>query len=416
MKINAKTIDTIKLPAGRSEIIAYDDEIAGFGVRIREGGSRVFVFTYKVVGKTRRLTLGPAVKEAFPDIRKQAFDLANQVRQGGDPAATKEAKIEAAKRQEAESFKAVVDLYLAQQRKTTRPNTYREVERYLLVKAERLHKMPLVTITKRDIATVINEAEAGVKRGKGGSATANRTLSVMSAMFSWAMREGLCELNPCLNTNKRDQSRRSRTLIDKSTGDMSELVAVWKALGSSGFDDAVRMLILTGQRRQEMGALKWSEIDQDVTVITLPPERQKNGGGEERLNHLIPLSGPAREILSRRHRVVGWECVFSRVPTGLGNWGRWKADLDAKLPGMPPWTLHDLRRSVATGMAKIGILPHVVEAVLNHIGGHKAGVAGIYNHATYEAEKAAALVRWAEHFMAAVMGEPAKVVPLRGAR
>jgi hypothetical protein len=98
MKINAKTVDAIKRPAGRSEVIVYDDEIAGFGVRVREGGSRVFVFTYKVAGKTRRLTLAAAAKEAFPDIRKRALDLQAQVRLGNDPAAEKEAKIEAAKR------------------------------------------------------------------------------------------------------------------------------------------------------------------------------------------------------------------------------------------------------------------------------------------------------------------------------
>jgi hypothetical protein len=89
MKIDAKTVDAIKLPAGRSEVIVYDDEIAGFGVRVREGG-RVFVFTYKVAGKTRRLTLGAAAKEAFPDIRKRALDLQAQVRLGNDPAAERQ--------------------------------------------------------------------------------------------------------------------------------------------------------------------------------------------------------------------------------------------------------------------------------------------------------------------------------------
>jgi integrase len=412
MKITAKTLDTIKLPANRSEVIAYDDEIAGFGVRMRQGGSRNFVFTYKFAGKTRRMTLGAAVKDAFPNIRQRVLELQAQVRLGQDPAAAKEAAVEAAKQQQAESFKAVADLFLARQLKTARPSTYEEQTRYLMTKAARLHNRPMASITRRDIAALINEVESSVTKGSG-STTANCTLSALSAMFSWAMREGICENNPCINTNKREQLRRSRTLVDKTTNDVSELVRVWKALPNDAFGAAMKLLILTGQRRQEIGALRWSELDNDITKITLPPERQKNHGGPDRLDHIVPLSEPAREILCRRHRVVGWQCVFSSGPNGLQNWGVWKDRLDEKLPGMPEWVIHDLRRSVATGLGHIGVQPHVVEAVLNHVGGSKAGVAGIYNHNTYEAEKATALARWAEHLMAAIAGEASKVVPLR---
>lgn len=414
MKITAKTLDTIKMPANRLELIEYDDEIAGFGVRVRAGGSRMFVFTYKFAGKTRRLTLGTAAKEAFPEIRKRVLELQAQVRLGQDPAAAKATAIAAAKQQQADSFKAVTDLYLARQLKTSRPVTYEEQKRYLLTKAARLHNMPIASITRRDIAALINEVESSVVKGSG-STTANCTLSALSACFSWAMREGLCENNPCINTNKRDQPRRSRTLVDKVTGDVSELVRVWKALPNDAFGASMKLLILTGQRRQEIGALRWSELDDGLTSITLPPARQKNHGGPDRLNHIVPLSEPARAILARQHRVVGWDCVFSAGPNGLQNWGVWKRRLDAKLSGMPEWVIHDLRRSVATGLGHIGVQPHVVEAVLNHVSGHKAGVAGTYNHAAYQKEKTAALTLWAEHLMAAVSGKPAKVVPLRNA-
>jgi Arm DNA-binding domain len=135
VEITGKTVDAIQLPAGRAEIIAYDGKIPGFGIRIRAGGSRTRIYTYKFAGKTRRLTLGAAVKEAFPNIRQRVLELQAQVRLGQDPAAVKEAAVAAAKQQQAESFRAIVDLYLAKQLKTARPSTYKEESRYLLDKA-----------------------------------------------------------------------------------------------------------------------------------------------------------------------------------------------------------------------------------------------------------------------------------------
>jgi integrase len=135
--------------------------------------------------------------------------------------------------------------------------------------------------------------------------------------------------------------------------------------------------------------------------ITLPGERTKN-----HREHVVPLSSPARDILKARYRVGDF--VFG-TQAGFSDWARAKNRLDVKIAD---WRLHDLRRSVATGMADIGILPHVIEAVLNHVSGHKAGVAGVYNRATYLTEKTAALTRWAEHLLS-VTGEASHVVPLR---
>jgi integrase len=196
-------------------------------------------------------------------------------------------------------------------------------------------------------------------------------------MFSWAMKEGLVEQNPTIGTYMRVETARQRTLVDPETGDMSELVAVWKALDDSIFSDIVRLLILTGQRRDEIGALRWSELDADLTRIKLPEERTKSG-----VAHLVPLSDPAISILRRQHFIVGRDCIFAV----RGSYG------------FTPWD---------------AVLPHVVEAVANHQSGSKAGVAGIYNLNTYLPEKTAALTLWAEHLMAAVSGKSAKVVPLR---
>ena len=146
------------------------------------------------------------------------------------------------------------------------------------------------------------------------------------------------------------------------------------------------MLVLTGQRRQEIGGLQWSEVDFERNLVVLPPERSKNNR-----QHELPISTQVRTILERQPRRNKW--VFGRRWL---SWGNPKANLDAKLDGVAPWRLHDLRRSCATGMAELGVLPHVIEAVLNHVSGHKSGVAGIYNRAKYADEMRSALQRWAD--------------------
>jgi integrase len=409
-KLTAKTIDAQKLASGKKELIVYDEDIPGFGLRIREGGSRTLVLSYKIGRRSRRLNLGPAVREAFPDVRKRALDPLARVRLGQDPAAVKDA----GRQQAVETFEKLVERFLVEHEKEVKPKTHRDMQRYLTVAAKPLADRPLATITKRDIAEILSAAVA-----ERGAVSANRLRSALSSMFVWSMKEGLCEHNPTIETHRRTETPRKRVLVDPETGNIEELVAVWKALDGSTFGDVARLLILTGQRRNEIAGLRWSELDEEVTRIKLPDERTKNG-----LPHLIPLSAPAREILTRRYRIVGRPCVFSRGG-GYASWGRFKGALDGRLQEarkaasrepMLPWVIHDLRRSVATGMAKIGILPHVVEAVLNHQSGSKAGVAGVYNLNTYLPEKTAALTLWAEHLMAAISGNSAKVVPLRNIR
>jgi len=203
----------------------------------------------------------------------------------------------------------------------------------------------------------------------------------LSAFFTWAVREGLLEINPVSGTGKADEGHsRDRTLTEV------ELSAVLKVLGDDQFSDIIRLLILTAQRREEIGGLRWSEIDVERGLIVLPPLRTKN----KRL-HELPLSNQAKAILERQPR--RGEFVFGRRFT---NWSGHKASLDRRL-NFNSWRLHDLRRTAATQMAELGILPHIIEAVLNHVSGHKSGVAGIYNRARYEGEMRFALQRWADH-------------------
>jgi integrase len=158
------------------------------------------------------------------------------------------------------------------------------------------------------------------------------------------------------------------------------------------------LLILTGQRREEIGALRRRAVDLEKLVITLPSERTKNSRPHE-----VPLSKPALTILKLHPPRVGRDFMFGDGPRngngrhgGFQGWSKSKAALD-KQAAIGSWRLHDVRRTVATRMAELGVQPHVIEAVLNHVSGHKAGVAGVYNRSSYAAEKRAALELWAKH-------------------
>ena len=222
------------------------------------------------------------------------------------------------------------------------------------------------------------------------------------------MREGLADGNPVAATGKRPERSRDRVLSP------DELKAIWAATADeSDYGAVIRLLMLTGARLNEIAALRWSEVQDDR--IVLPAARTKNAR-----QHEIPLAAPARDILDGRPRRPSRDLIFGRRHARpLSGWTELKAGLDARIAiagaPLPAWTHHDIRRSVATHMAEIGVQPHIVEAVLNHVSGHKHGVAGIYNRATYEREKRQALDMWAERLLSVVEGRESKVVTLRGA-
>jgi integrase len=218
------------------------------------------------------------------------------------------------------------------------------------------------------------------------------------------MREGLCEANPVIGTNDPDpQTSRDRVLSD------AELAAIWNNCGDDDFGRAVKLLMLTGCRRDEIGSLRWSEINLDAGTITISAARTKNGRA-----HTLALPGMALDIIRTISRRGDRDFIFGTSGGGFSRWSAHTAALRQRLGEMKPWWLHDLRRSTATGMAEIGIQPHIIEAVLNHVSGHKGGVAGIYNRAAYAEPMRVALQRWADHIAGLLDGRANNVVPLRG--
>jgi len=303
------------------------------------------------------------------------------------------AKIEVAKRPTLLS--ALVVGYVEHVQDTLKPRTYIETKRYLEHYLKPLHNLPIGAVERRDVAACLQN----IAKTKG-NVSADRARSCLSAMFAWAIGEGLAEENPVTGTNRRsDDEPRTRVLSD------AEIAKLWNGLPDSQYGAIVRLLALTGCRRDEIGGLCWQEIDFKERTITLPAERTKNG-----TEHVVPLSDLALNILESQKRVLGRPFVFGWNANGFTNWRASKDGLNTVLKFEKPWTLHDIRRTVRTGLGKLGVAPHIAETVLNHL---PPRLTRTYDTYKYEGEKRAALDAWASHIkLILAQGEGANVVAM----
>jgi integrase len=405
MNLTQATVARLKLPDGKADVIHFDDRVPGFGLRLRAGGSRTWIYQYKLGPVLRRMVLGRETAMKPDAARKIAEKHHAAVKDGRDPAAEKAVRTA----QAANTIESLVRDYLEFQQSRLRPRSLVEVRRHLEVNAKALHRLPVGAVDKTIVAHLIRE----IAKDKGVP-TANRTRSNLSALFTWGMKAtDFVASNPVVSTHTAgDEKPRDRVLLD------AEIKVLWAALENDTYGKIVRVLLLTGQRLREIGWLRWSEVEFDRNRIVLPAERTKNGR-----QHSVPLSGTVRKMLEDQRGVSpdGQELVFEYRGGAFRSWTIGKEKLDARVAELngsafPHWTLHDLRRTAATRMAEdLKIQPHVIEAVLNHVSGHKSGVAGVYNLATYAAEKENALTLWAERVAAIVHGRKSKVIPMKRA-
>ena len=301
------------------------------------------------------------------------------------------------------TFGVLAHQYLEARKSSWRPKSCAHVTRHLLKYAKPLHQLPITAVTQRNVANLL----ANVTKASG-EPTGNHVRSSLSALFSWVIKEGirLPEGNVVAYTNKHEQKSRDRVLAD------TELKAIWQSCRDDDFGAIIKLLILTGQREAEIGGLRWDEVHDEY--ISLPAQRTKNGRA-----HIVPLADPAKAILAK-FQASDRIHVFGRVDTGFTGWGYAKRQFDdhiakTKKP-LAHWVIHDLRRTVVTRMAELGVQPHIIEAVINHASGHKGGVAGTYNRATYAKQKAVALAHWAERLAAIIEGREPNVTALRRPR
>jgi len=398
MKLDGKTVAALTLPTGKTDVIHFDSGLAGFGLRIRAGAGgkllRTWVFQYRCDGTQRRMRIGSADVMGIEAARQAAKKALGAVANGQDPQGKDDDKDKL-------TLRKAVDQFLAVKQNELRPNTIFETTRYLTGEYfEVLHDKPLDAIKRADVATRIVAIAQ-----KSGSATAYLARAKLSGFFAWAMTMGMVEASPVVGAYTPPKNKpRERVLSD------IELAAIWRAAGYDVFGKIIKLMILTACRREEIGGMAWGEFKSDGTEWTLPAERSKN-----KRAHTLPMMPMMRSIIDTVPRLVGRDRVFGeRSPNGFTSWDAHKTELDRR-SGVAGWELRDIRRSVATKMADLGIQPHIIEQILNHQSGHKAGPAGIYNRSSYQAEVKRALVLWADYVTALVESGSRKVVSLGAA-
>ncbi len=393
--ITIRTIDAIK-PCPTGDVYTWDTNLRGFGLRVTPNGVKSYVLQYRVSGgPARRKTIGlHGSPWTTQTARKEAERLLMIVRQGIDPV---EAQREARRREKALNVAAYcdffVDLYLQPHWPDTWPEAMRTLEN---VVKPRWGKRSLLSLKRADMVKLMDEYADRPGRKK-------YVHSLLRKMFNWAVDREDIEVSP-LNGMKAPKAVASRRRVLGQ----EELVCLWKACDQVGWPwgPYVRLLILTMQRRQEVAEMDWSEIDLVAKTWTLPAERAKNGEA-----HIVPLTDLAVDQLNAMQPKANGLIFTTTGKTAVSGFSKAKRTLDTEMAAVmkerqrtgtggvtivsiAEWRLHDIRRTGATNLQALGIPIEVTEAVLNHISGTRAGVAGIYNRYKYEPEKRAALEAW----------------------
>lgn len=396
MKLTKTTIADLTLPDGINDKIYFDDDMPGFGVRLRSSGKQNLLLQYAIGGITRRMSLGPVSELAR--ARAEAKTLQARIRLGEDPAHAKTK----ARALAGETFGSLIKPFMIRQQGLLKPRSLVETRRHLEKLCRPMHALPITAIDRRTIAARLMEIATS-----NGPSAANRCKGSLGALFGWCIGQGLLETNPVSLVPKAiERGPRARLLSG------GELALIWNSLGDDDYGTVVRLLILTGLRRGEIGELHWSEVDLNSNLIIIPPSRSKNGR-----EHLVPMSASVRALIEAQPRQGDRDRVFR-----VSAWNNAKTALDKRVAeinnGAPlaPWVIHDLRRTFSTRLHdELGVLPHVAETLLGHVG-HQAGVAGVYNRSTYLAECERALSRWSDRVMSIVTGEQApaaQIIQLR---
>jgi integrase len=378
-------IRTLKPPViGQIEV--WDGKIPGFGLRVSKGGAKSFILLYRHKDRPRRLTLGRYPILSLADARTQAQVALREVYLGNDPSLKGGDK----NGDGGNGFDTAVDEFIEKYARLHTSGS-RETSRVLKKEfAAHWGSRPVSSITKQDVTAIID----GIV-GRGAPIMAHRAFGTIRRFFNWQLERGLIEKSPCFGL-KAPVKRipRHRTLSDR------ELTLVCEEVLPMGYPYApiIWLLALTAQRRGEVAGMRWDDLDFEKALWSIPPELNKS-----RRPHVVPLTPMVLEILKTLpmlHPVL----VFPAhgVDNVVANFSRWKVEHD-RLCGVSGWRVHDLRRTAATGLAKLQVPPHVIERILNHTMG---GVAGIYNRFGYLPEMSDALQRWASHVHSFLGGWP----------
>lgn len=395
--LTPKTIGA--LPAAIGKRYEVRDRLTpGLVLRVSDTGLKVFYVCKRVNQQMRRFKIGPYPILSLADAREKARELLRNIELGR--------YVEKAPHEQeqriptlAETVPLFIELYAKQ-----RTKDWYGTERVLL-KFSSLYSRPVDAIKRADVVRVLDIIVAN-----GTPSRANRALAAFKKLMNWCVDRGVIEHSPVAQLKMPSKEvARERVLTQ------DELRLCWRTAELDGypFGPCVWLLMLTGQRRSEVSEMRWSELDLENELWTIPRARVKNG-----TTHVVPLSRLALSIIRALPRFPGSDYVFTTTGVSpINGFGRLKDRLDVAFPsGTEDWRFHDLRRTAATNLAMLRVPPHIIEAVLNHKSGIVSGVAAIYNRHAYIDEKREALELWAVK-LAELMGprpsEPQLLAPSR---
>jgi len=439
--ISKRTVDAAK-PSARDWFL-WDDDLPGFGLKVTPAGGKIYVFQYRIARPgeaertpAKRYTVGKHGPLTPDQARRRAKELAAMVAQGIDPRQQELAEIAAQdaadaaqiERERAEGelrFEKIAETWLEEYELDHRPRSYEQAASAInkhLIPALRGKALP--SITRADIQAVLDGIPARQP------ATRRTVFAYASILFGWAVQRGTIADSPLTGMAKpKAVKARDRVLTD------DELRSIWQATNSlrTPIGSLYRVLLLTGQRREEVAGMKWAELDRATATWTIPADRAKNGVASivpladvvvaelDTLSLAAQMRAEAKELDAMRWPKAG-PVMTIRGGVSLTCYSQAKALLDAEITKvrgdegpMDAWRVHDLRRTLATGMQRLGIRFEVTEAILNHVSGAKGGVAGVYQRHDWKDEKRAALNAWAAHVeqLLKPSKRASKVVPIR---
>jgi integrase len=372
-----------------------DGIVPGLQFAIHPSGKKTCRLLARANGKQKSFPIGDLSLMTLADARAKAKGVLAAIANGQDPSETKRAAVRAA----SETVEAVTRIFIERYAKA-RNKTWQEAER--LIERNILTvwgRRPIASIKRGDVIELLDSIV-----DRDAKIAANRVYANGKKMFGWAVERGMIEASPFDHVKAPSQEKsRDRTPND------SELALILRAAGTLGFPFGpfFQTLALTGQRRDEVARMRWSELNADLTVWTLPRERAKNDK-----EHEVPLSPWVQSILAALPRVT--DLVFTtNGRTAVSGYSKAKIMLDAAITelnggvAIPAWRIHDLRRGMASGMARMSVQLPTVEKILNHISGSFGGVRGVYQRHDFADEKRSALDMWARHLATIADAPPA---------
>jgi integrase len=397
-KLTAAAIDRFRPPKS-GQVEHFDELLRSFGLRVSHSGTKAWFVMTRVNGKLIRVTIGRYPAIGLADARKRAQELMRLAAEGIDPRHVEEEKrlkrqvdIENTVGRLAEHF---MDKHVEP---NLRDTTAREYRRILFGKdIAQWRARPVNSIKKRDVLELMDSIDA-----RGSKSAAALSLAYLRKFFNWCVEREIIESSP-MDRFRLHRNLRSRERVLSE----DELRPIWTAFDAETglFGSLFQLLLLTGQRRNEVAGMRWEEfrgLDTDQAIWEIPGQRTKN-----RRTHLVPLTPRAAAMILAMPR-IGTFVFSSTGDKPVSGFSKSKARVDQRLadfaemsdqPVMPPWRLHDMRRTMVTSMNEhLSVAPHIVEAVVNHVtGSAKAGVAGVYNRALYMDERRNALERWDQY-------------------